>query len=347
MASGSHTNTFSWDYAGYGKQKGITPGTKYMLAVLQVPHGTQFVDGTISYRVNVAKRWLGVWRSAAARSASYPIRLELSGAPRFFADTTVQETSWKGKSISLPMNEEESLHGRETVVMSEISVNTLRIRIIEHPLTAHNLATIISALTDLSTKSWLVTKGRFAHLIEYTQTRNSRFAEEAQVVVSGVKYNSPFEMNLKVDLSAPSVAEALVIALDGVTQKEERLKAKELENQTRVQAIKQFNEKAELERQMALLEIEEQRLDQEKQRLEVQEKHLEIQEKYLEMQKKEILDALEIAGKMADILQLKADPAIRAVVIQTLLPDLLRLQDSKGLELDLPFSLKLILTEHY
>src|SRR5947209_248672 len=48
----------------------------------------------------------------------------------------------------------------------------LRIRILAEPLTAQNLMTIISALTELSTKYWLIAKKRFADLIEYTQTHN-------------------------------------------------------------------------------------------------------------------------------------------------------------------------------
>jgi hypothetical protein len=47
--------------------------------------------------------------------------------------------------------------------------------IIEEPLTLHNLSTVLSALTELSTKCWLISKGHFADLIEYTQTYNPLF----------------------------------------------------------------------------------------------------------------------------------------------------------------------------
>jgi len=87
---------------------------------------------------------------------------------------------------------------------AEVLQTTIRIRITEDPLTAQNLVTIISALTELYTKCWLIAKGRFADLIEYTQTGNTRFAQEAHLVITRVVYNSPFNMDWKVDLSAPT-----------------------------------------------------------------------------------------------------------------------------------------------
>ncbi|HEY0752347.1 MAG TPA: pentapeptide repeat-containing protein [Ktedonobacteraceae bacterium] len=207
--------------------------------------------------------------------------------------------------------------------------NTLRIRIIEDPLSAQNLALIISTLTELTTKYWLIAQRRFADLIEYTQTHNGRFAEEAQIVITRISYNSPFNMDWKVDLSAPSVAEALVTTIDGITQRLERLEKAQLENQAKVQEIREAEQKTELEKQMALLE-------QEKQRLELEQRRLEVLEKQLEVQKKGIEYALEIASKVVDTLHPGADSATRAMEIQALLPNLIQLQNGKGLELALP-----------
>jgi uncharacterized protein YjbI with pentapeptide repeats len=207
--------------------------------------------------------------------------------------------------------------------------NTLHLRIVEAPLTAQNLSVIISTLTELTTKYWLIAKRRFADLIEYTQTRNGRFAEEARIVVTRISYNSPMNMDWKVDLSAPSVAEALVATIDGITQRQERLEKAKLENQAKAQEIKEAEQKAKQENQAALLE-------QEKQRLELEQRRLEVLEKQLEVQKKGIEYALEIAGKVVDTLHPGADPATRAMEIQTLLPNLVQLQNGRGLELALP-----------
>src|SRR5690348_16916734 len=45
----------------------------------------------------------------------------------------------------------------------------LRIRIIEDPLTAHNLNMIIAAVTDLHTRCWLIEQYRLADLMNYAQ----------------------------------------------------------------------------------------------------------------------------------------------------------------------------------
>jgi hypothetical protein len=164
-----------------------------------------------------------------------------------------------------------------TMLLEQINAetaSTLHIQIIKEPLTAQNLLTIISALTELSTKYWLIVKGRYADLIEYTQTRSGLFAEEANVVITRVSYNSPFNMDWRVDLSAPSVADALITTIDGITQRQERLEQAKLENQAKAQEIKQAEQRAEQESQTTLLEQEKQRLEIERQRLEILEKQV-------------------------------------------------------------------------
>ena len=222
---------------------------------------------------------------------------------------------------------ERWLYQIATNILNEATV--LHLRILEEPLTAHNLHTIISALTELSTKYWLIAKRRFADLIEYTQTHNDRFAEEANVVVAKITYNSPMNMDWKVDLSAPSVAEALVTTIDGITQIRKRLEQVELENRAKAQEIKHAEQQTDHEQQMAILEREQRRL-------EIEQRRLELLERQLEIQKKGIEYALEIAGKVVDTLHPGADPATRAMEIQALLPNLVQLQNGKGLELALP-----------
>lgn len=56
---------------------------------------------------------------------------------------------------------------------------------LEEPLTVHNVTLILSAISALATKYWLIAKGRFADLVEYTQTRTPRFDEEASVTMPG------------------------------------------------------------------------------------------------------------------------------------------------------------------
>src|SRR6266702_5021167 len=246
-------------------------------------------------------------------------------------DSQIYRVVFQQEIASSKLDEDLNIRVAADVLLADVIKPTIGIRVTEDPLTAKHLTTIISALTELSTKYWLIAKGRFADLIEYTQTHNGRFAEEAHAVITKVSYNSPFNMDWKVDLSAPSVAEALVTTIDGITQAPQRLKQKELENQAKTQEIQQAEQQAAHEQQMALLEREQRRLEIEKQRLEILEKQLEVQKKGIEY-------ALEIAGKVVDLLHPSADPATRAMEIQALLPNLVQLQNGKGLELALPLS---------
>ncbi len=79
-------------------------------------------------------------------------------------------------------------------------------------------------------------------------------------------------------------------------------------------------------------------LEQERRRLEIEKQRLEVLEHQLEVQKKGIEYALEIADKVVDLLHPSMDPATRAMEIQALLPNLVQLQNGKGLELALPAS---------
>src|SRR5205085_10988270 len=65
------------------------------------------------------------------------------------------------------------------------------IRLIEEPLTAQNVASILSAFTQLYTGCWLIVKGRFRDLIEYTQTHSQLFVDQAHLVINKITYNSP------------------------------------------------------------------------------------------------------------------------------------------------------------
>jgi nucleoid DNA-binding protein len=203
---------------------------------------------------------------------------------------------------------------------------TLRISTREEmDLTAKDLLTLITALTELTTKYWLIAKERFADLIEYTQTHNERFVEESNTIVTRISHNSPFNIDWKVDLSAPSVAEALITTIEGIGQRQERLEKARLENKAKAQEIKEAEQKAEQEGKMALLE-------QEKQKLEIERSRLEILEKQLDLQKKSIEYALELAAKVIDTLHPGADAATRAMEIQTCLNNLIQLQGVRGLE---------------
>jgi broad specificity polyphosphatase/5'/3'-nucleotidase SurE len=128
-------------------------------------------------------------------------------------------------------------------------------------------------------------------LRENTQTHNERFAEEANLIITRIAYNSPFEMSINFpNLDPKNIAEAIVTTIDGITQNRVRLEKAELENYEKALQIKQAEQKADREDQASLLE-------QEKNRIEIESQRLALLEQRLEIQKKGIEFALEIAGK--------------------------------------------------
>jgi Pentapeptide repeats (8 copies) len=99
-----------------------------------------------------------------------------------------------------------TLHKSRKLKVAE-STSTLYIRITQQPLTARNLAITTSTLTQLHTQFWLIAIGRFADLIEYAQTHNPRFDEEANFTIAQMAHQSPAE--IKFNVSLEGVANAL------------------------------------------------------------------------------------------------------------------------------------------
>ena len=82
---------------------------------------------------------------------------------------------------------------RDTLHPSSVD-GLLQILIHQERLTAQNFTTIISALTELHTQCCLIQQGRFVHAIEYAQTHNEQFVEEANLVITRLAYNSPLAL---------------------------------------------------------------------------------------------------------------------------------------------------------
>lgn len=225
----------------------------------------------------------------------------LSGADLSGADLTRANLNGayvKGAYLSKHLKEQ--LRDRGVIGLDDVEVQavsnspTVRVRIIEEPLTVSNVRTIFSFLTDFSVKCWLIAKHRFADLIKYTQTHDERFAEEAQLAITKIVYTPHFTMDWKVDKSTPSVVKALVAAFDGIVQIQKRLEKVDFENQAERQ------QKDDYSNQIGLLEREKQEL--------------------------------EIVSEVVTTLQPAVDQGTRAMLVQMILPNLLQFYKGKGLE---------------
>ncbi|SRR5260221_5775342 len=243
----------------------------------------------------------------------------------------------------LPLPQSISLLGKhleveKPQVKTSDDASTLSIRIIEEPLTAQNLTTIISALTELYTKCWLIAKGRFADLSIYSLTHSARFAEEANLIINDITHNSPFNFDLSVNLE--SAARAMQIAIDSVSlagvrkqEAELAIKAKELETKLKEQEAEAEQKAKEQTRQ---LEAQKAELERQRDLLELQKQQLEIEKQRFELHASYISYAQKTAGEMVDLLNPGMDAATKAMNVQLLIPNLLQLANGKGLELVLP-----------
>lgn len=136
--------------------------------------------------------------------------------------------------------------------LSRITTPTFTIRITEEPLTALDLTTILSAITQLHTKYWLIEKGRFDDLTKYTDSRDPRFDKEAHLVITKLKYSSPFEITFSLGLD--KLVTAFVQAISDIVQLRQKIKKGKLEIQREEIALK--NERLKLaEKEIDFIDI--------------------------------------------------------------------------------------------
>jgi hypothetical protein len=169
-------------------------------------------------------------------------------------------------------------------------------------------------------------------------THSARFVEEANLVITDITHNSPFNFDLSFNLE--SAAKAAQIAIDSVSlagvrkqEAELAIKAKELETKLKEQEAKSTQKEKEQARQLAAQKAE---LERQRDLLEIEKQQLEIEKQRFELQANRISYALKTAGEMVDLMHPDLEAATKAMIVQSLVPNLLQLANGKGLELGLP-----------
>jgi hypothetical protein len=79
-AFGEGEKNFYWTYQGSKQQREVRPATRHALIVLQVPRGTQMVDGVVSYEIEIAKSFFGQRLTIESEVEPYPIHWKLDEA---------------------------------------------------------------------------------------------------------------------------------------------------------------------------------------------------------------------------------------------------------------------------
>ena len=209
-------------------------------------------------------------------------------------------------------------------------ISPLYIRITENPLTAENVNTFLSAIVGLHTKCWLLSQGRLADLIEYGQTRDLRFVQEADLAISKLSHNSPLEAKIDV---GEGLVKAITDAIErmltiGFTRRQRDLEnqARDFENASNRRQAEDAHAATELERKEKELALEIKSLEIERERL-----RLSIE------RQQGLLESVKIAIETADTLATQLYPDLsdgeKSMVARSIASNLSQLSEVKGLEL--------------
>jgi len=212
------------------------------------------------------------------------------------------------------------------------------LRINEEPLTAKTVHATLGALTGLHTKLWLTHAGRFADLIDFTQTRDARLVAEANLIITRVSYNSPFSMNI----DPGKLGDAMRESIDAVVRID--LRRKELKaNIASAEADIRIKEEA---ARAAIADQDQAR------RIAAEEATIRLQREKVALQR----DRAELLKYQMEMLPLLMNTAMEMVAIarpdvsesgqkemlaRTYLPDLLQLAGVEGVE-QISFSAKVV-----
>jgi ABC-type multidrug transport system fused ATPase/permease subunit len=228
----------------------------------------------------------------------------------------LEETdSYIENTISSPQSatdakEEDQIEGGLIVYVGESAEENFLLSIDESPLTLTHLTTTLSAIHELAIKSWLISQNRLADLIIYTQTHDLAIAEDAPFTIQRITYNSPFKIEINF---TKHIGTALRESIDAFLHSKERLKRAHLDTQEKEEKIKREQMKEDHEQRMRDLKYEDERINLEKKK---------------QMYKREqLIEDIKFAESIIARLDPHVDPNTKTMLIQTLLPDILKLEN--------------------
>jgi uncharacterized protein YjbI with pentapeptide repeats len=206
----------------------------------------------------------------------------------------------------------------------------LHLRIDQEPLTARNLATIVSSLHDLHAMSMLLSLGLEADLANYAITRDTEFLneDELDLVITSISQHSPTE--IKVDISPESVGKAVAEAVGAIATIGHRRKEYELRNRELEQDIEIKREQA---REDLASAEQERTLARERAELQFEREQLQIERERFAAHMERYNLALETALTLVGQLSPHLNDGERAMAARLILPALLKMEQADGLAL--------------
>ena len=204
----------------------------------------------------------------------------------------------------------------------------VRLRIVEEPLTAHNVAIVFTALTDLYTKLVLLKREMVGDLVYFNQTHDPSYYVDTPLIISSMTQNSPVSIVLNV---GPAIGKALESIIDAVTLTPARLKAAKLANELIVQRA--HAQRAEARARGVNLEAAS-HLALEQARVEYEREALKLERERLELHEQRLRVTLQTARMITDMMAPKTAADAREMIAQSLLPEIMQLRAARGLIVD-------------
>jgi hypothetical protein len=241
-------------------------------------------------------------------------------------DSSIAQISNMLRHLAASTQTVEQVIGQIGKGLADKNHSTLRIVILEEPLTAQTLSTIIAAITDLHTRCWFIQQNRLSDLMDYAQTRDPRYLKEANLQIGILAHNSPAIIDVIVNAGSVVGGATLVLALkkgiDAIVQAPLRFEEARLKN-----------EREKLNQQIAAVkaEAEKRTTDQEQQfaaqkaQIDLERQQLELDRQKLQFQQERVKITLEIAKTVVSELQSISDDGQREMIIHSLVPPFLQI----------------------
>ena len=226
----------------------------------------------------------------------------------------------------------------------------LRFRIEQEPLRGFSLMRILTGLTQIHTRAFLISQSRYEDLITCMQTLHHKFTEEAYLnfitwpphsFTSRTEFEAISTPKAKADISQTNLAEAFRTGVEAMANFSKTLEAEwqELKSVSADLTIKEQKAYADLAAQnrRRVIKAQEAELGKRKIELEFHEQKIALSEQTFNIKLTRFNKATEAAEQMINMLQPNADQVTKAMLIHSVLLYFYKLSedigDTKGLVL--------------
>ncbi|BCM89389.1 secreted effector protein PipB2 [Abditibacteriota bacterium] len=225
----------------------------------------------------------------------------------------------------------------EVVLGAEQQKSVLTIRLTKEPLTTRSLTQVFSALSDLHAQFWFLKEGRYDDFVNFSEGVLLELPEEAELVISGLRKNSPTESDFEPKEGTIRAITSAVETAYTLAEKKRHLKA---ETDAFIEKAKDEHLKSEADlrhtNELAEIQREREKITAEKEALQREREALELQRERAKVRSEIINKATEDAASTVDRLSPNLSASKREKAIRLLAQNLLKLYLGEDIELVRP-----------